>query len=181
MPLREEIREAMAEENGVITSRALQRMVKLDSYMKETMRFYPPGYTSFSRKVLKGFTLSNGQYIPAGASLEIPSAAIYLDPANFPDSEKFDGFRFAKIRQAGSTIDNARNQFVTTNEQNVGWGYGRHACPGRFFAANEIKMILARIILEYDFKNEGESQERYSNIEMGRSVSVYSCRIRYSF
>jgi cytochrome P450 len=42
-PMREEIRNAMADNGGIITSRALQQMEKLDSYMKEVTRFYPPG------------------------------------------------------------------------------------------------------------------------------------------
>jgi cytochrome P450 len=42
-PIREEIRNAMADNGGIITSRALQQMEKLDSYMKEVTRFYPPG------------------------------------------------------------------------------------------------------------------------------------------
>lgn len=46
-PLREEIREAMAENDGKITTKALQKMTKLDSYMKEVTRFYPPGISTF--------------------------------------------------------------------------------------------------------------------------------------
>ena len=42
-PIREEVRNAMAENGGIITFRALQQMVKLDSYMKEVTRLYPPG------------------------------------------------------------------------------------------------------------------------------------------
>lgn len=42
-PLREEIRSVLAEHNGAITTKALQQMEKLDSYMKEVNRFYPPG------------------------------------------------------------------------------------------------------------------------------------------
>ena len=42
-PIREEVRNAMADNGGIITSRALQQMEKLDSYMKEVTRFYPPG------------------------------------------------------------------------------------------------------------------------------------------
>ncbi|KAI1573884.1 CypX Cytochrome P450, partial [Pyrenophora tritici-repentis] len=42
-PLREEIRQVMAENGGTITFRALQKMEKLDSYMKEATRFYPTG------------------------------------------------------------------------------------------------------------------------------------------
>lgn len=159
----------MAENGGTITTRALQQMVKLDSFMKETSRFYPPGLTSFMRKVVVGFTLSNGQYIPPGTVIEVPSYAIYQDA--FPDGDQFDGFRHYKLRQGGTATDHARNQFVTTNEQNLMFGYGRHACPGRFFAANEIKMLLAKLVLDYDFKNEDGSLERYPNIEMGRQSS----------
>jgi len=118
---------------------------------------------------LKGITLSNGQYIPPGVLIEVPSSAVYQDTDVYPGGGTFDGFRFAKIRKAGSTTENARNQFVTTNEENLFFGYGKHACPGRFFAANEIKMILARLILEYDIKNVDGTEGRIPNQEIGRS------------
>jgi len=106
--------------------------------------------------------------IPPGINVEVASQAVYHDSALFPDSSTFDGFRFSKLREGGTGTDHARNQFVTTNEQNLGFGYGRHACPGRFFAANEIKMIMARLLLDFDFKNEDGSKVRYPNIEIGR-------------
>jgi cytochrome P450 len=43
-PLREEIKAAMADNDGIITSRALQAMMKLDSFMKETLRFHGLGF-----------------------------------------------------------------------------------------------------------------------------------------
>jgi hypothetical protein len=46
-PLREEIRQAMNDNDGQITTRALQQMVKLDSYMKEVTRVYPPGISTY--------------------------------------------------------------------------------------------------------------------------------------
>ena len=47
----------------------------------------------------------------------------------------------------------ALNQFVTTNNADqLHWGVGTHACPGRFFASYEIKMLLAHILLNYSFK-----------------------------
>ncbi|KAH7090346.1 ent-kaurene oxidase [Paraphoma chrysanthemicola] len=167
-PLREEIRAAMAEADGIITSRALQQMEKLDSYMKEVMRLWPPGITSFGRRVLKGITLSNGQHIPPGVMIEVPSHAIYSDSAYYPDGDTFDGFRHYKLRRGGAAADHARNQFVTTNDTNLAFGYGRHACPGRFFAANEIKMILARLILDFDVKMPGDAKERYKQMEHGK-------------
>jgi cytochrome P450 len=118
---------------------------------------------------MKGITLSNGQYIPAGAIVQVPTAAVYADSANYPDADTFDGFRHAKLREGGTVTDHGRNQFVSTNETNTGFGYGRHACPGRFFAANEIKMIVARLILDYDMKMPGDATERYPNVDIGRS------------
>lgn len=50
---------------------------------------------------MKGFRLSNGQYIPPGVHVEVPVYSIYHDNDNYPDSDKFDGFRFFKLRQGG--------------------------------------------------------------------------------
>lgn len=58
-PLREEIRNVMADEGGAITFRALQKMEKLDSYMKEVLRFYGPVMSKFflrKKQALKSAT-----------------------------------------------------------------------------------------------------------------------------
>jgi len=99
----------------------------------------------------------------------VPSQAVYLDSAHYPKSDQFDGFRHYKLRYGGMASEHARNQFVTSNETNLGFGYGKHACPGRFFAANEIKMILARLILEYDVKMPNGSLIRHKQIDIGRT------------
>lgn len=47
------------------------------------------------------------------------------------------------------------------------FGHGHHSCPGRFFVANEIKILIAHILLCYDIKlREGESRpaNMYNNI-----------------
>ncbi|KAF5571515.1 cycloheximide-inducible CIP70 (cytochrome P450 family) [Fusarium phyllophilum] len=124
---------------------------------------------SFQRKVLKPFTLSNGQVIPAGVTIEIPAVAVSSDSNVFPHAEKFDPLRFYRLRteakDGGSVEKAANNQFVSVNQSSLTFGYGRHACPGRFFAANEIKMILAHALLQYDVKNLGDATERYPNME----------------
>lgn len=102
--------------------------------------------------------------------LEVPALAIYSDPAYYPSASTFDGFRHHELRQGGTAIDHARNQFVTTNESNLAFGYGRHACPGRFFAANEIKMIVARMVLDFDIGMPGGGGERHDQIYMGRGM-----------
>lgn len=130
---------------------------------------------SFQRKLLKNLRLSNGQFIPAGATIEVPAIGVNNDPDLFPDPEKFDPFRFSRIRDEakaeGSDQIAALSQFVSVNQNSLTFGFGRHACPGRFFAANEIKMILANILMRYDVRMPGDRTERYPNFEFGALVS----------
>ncbi|KAF4813289.1 Cytochrome P450 monooxygenase ATR2 [Colletotrichum tropicale] len=174
--LREDVQQALAESNGVFTSLAMQNMKKLDSFLKETMRFYALGSTSFTRKVLKTFTLSNGQVIPKGSIIEIPMIGINNDDEYFPDHDKFDALRFYKLRQAKTEQETgtkqaevvALNQFVSVGgPTSLTFGFGRHACPGRFFAVNEIKMIMATTLANYDIKMVEGSTERYKNLDFG--------------
>ena len=41
---------------------------------------------------------------------------------------------------------------MTTSPDQLHWGVGSHACPGRFFASYEIKMLLAEILTRYDIE-----------------------------
>jgi cytochrome P450 len=41
---------------------------------------------------------------------------------------------------------------VSTSADYLSFGHGRHACPGRFFAANELKLLLAYMVLNYDIE-----------------------------
>ncbi|KAB5549553.1 ent-kaurene oxidase [Coniochaeta sp. 2T2.1] len=165
--LRQEIQSVLTEHDNQFSSAALQKMKKLDSFLKETIRCHPNGLTSFTRKVLRPFTLSNGETVPPNVTIEVPLHAIYNDPTIFPDPERFDGLRFYRAREEqGAKL---HNQFVSVHhETSLSFGYGRHACPGRFFAANEIKMIVARMVLGYDIKNVGVGEgERYDNFWVG--------------
>ncbi len=135
---------------------------------------------SFQRKVLQPITLSNGQVIPAGVMIEVAAKSIMCDPDVFHNPETFDGLRFYKSRQQpaadhGDRLESSshRNQFVSVSSDSLAFGYGRHACPGRFFAANEIKMILAHIIVAYDIRMEESETKRYSNIQFANFVSKY--------
>jgi Cytochrome P450 len=47
------------------------------------------------------------------------------------------------------------------------FGYGSHACPGRFFATNVLKVTLAATILNYDLRlrvSEGNPVPKYNRI-----------------
>ena len=78
------------------------------------------------------------------------------DPSIYPNPEKFDGYRFFNLRESG----NKSTSLTTSSVQHIAFGIGKPVCPGRFFAANELKVAIAQIILKYDIRLEkGTSTE----------------------
>ncbi|KAK2598575.1 hypothetical protein N8I77_011976 [Diaporthe amygdali] len=63
-----------------------------------------------------------------------------------------DGYRFYKMRHSGEPGKENTSQLVATTAEHLGFGHGIHACPGRFFAANEVKIALVFTLLNYDWK-----------------------------
>ncbi|KAI8311784.1 Cytochrome P450 monooxygenase [Colletotrichum sp. SAR11_59] len=169
--LRDEIQEALSRSGNEFTNAAPQNMVKLESFLTESMRTYPMSAANAQRKVLQPFTLSNGQTIPAGVLIELPSAAVNMDDNLYRSSSQFDAFRFSELWQnkVKATEDGTEvgHLFSSVGQTSLKFGFGRHVCPGRFFASVEIKMIVAIILLNFDILlAEGET-ERYKNIEIG--------------
>jgi cytochrome P450 len=66
---------------------------------------------------------------------------------------EFDGFRYYKERIAQNKVGaSSRFDYSSTDKDHLGFGHGKYACPGRFAASVEIKMLLAHVILQYDLK-----------------------------
>ncbi|KAI4217474.1 MAG: hypothetical protein LQ351_000069 [Letrouitia transgressa] len=156
-PLREELRTALNQE-GSLTKQALNMMPKMDSFMKESQRFNPLLLITMERMVHVDYQMSDGFVIPAHTSVGVPTQAVSMDPKIYPDPDKFDAFRFAKLRETDPERA-GKMQYASSNPQSMGFGFGRHACPGRFFASNEIKAIMAHLLTHYDFKFP-DGQER---------------------
>ncbi|KAI9146965.1 Ent-kaurene oxidase-like protein [Paramyrothecium foliicola] len=177
--LREDVQTAISETNGQFTHISLASMKKLDSFLKEVTRYHAITASVFQRKVLKRFTLSNGQEIPKGEQLEIAAVGVNFDETIHENPETFDALRYYKLRQATSVgltetkvKEPTHNQFVSVGRSSLTFGYGRFACPGRFLAANEIKMIIADLILHFQIKNSGQIDGRYPNLKIGTLVGT---------
>ncbi len=84
------------------------------------------------------------------------SDPVHLDSAIYPNADQFGGFRFERLTDQDSDDKDVdlRYQLVATSADYLAWGHGKHACPGRFFAAAELKMILGYLILNYDLRFE---------------------------
>ena len=106
---------------------------------------------TFERIITHDYNLKDGFFIPAGTQIGVPTQAISMDPDLYPNPDEFDGFRFAKLRDSNHP-NAARMVYAASNLESMAFGYGRHACPGRYFADCEIKMIVIYLLRNYDFQ-----------------------------
>lgn len=75
----------------------------------------------------------------------------FRNPDVYENPDKFDGYRFVKLRQEGGKWTSSASA-VSTNADHFVFGMGRPICPGRFFAIAEIKTALAVILSGYDMR-----------------------------
>ncbi|EKG09548.1 Cytochrome P450 [Macrophomina phaseolina MS6] len=104
---------------------------------------------------LQDVRLSDGKEIPKGSLIAV-SAHEMWEPSNYENPDAFDGYRYVKRQQDPELA--RTSQFASWSAEHVGFGFGKHACPGRFFVGVEAKAILAHLLLKYDFElPEGRS------------------------
>ncbi|KAF4943605.1 hypothetical protein FGADI_13296 [Fusarium gaditjirri] len=145
--LREEIISVLTAEGG-LTKAAMYNLKLMDSVVKESQRMRPILLGSFRRSATADVTLPNGDIFKKGDKL-IGNLSHMWDSDTYDNALQFDPYRYVKMRQTG---DDKKAHLVSTSADHMGFGHGIHACPGRFFAANEIKILLCHLLLKYDWK-----------------------------
>ncbi|PFH61297.1 hypothetical protein XA68_17714 [Ophiocordyceps unilateralis] len=166
--LRDEARKVLEADEGWTRKESMAKLKKMDSFMREVQRLRG-NIVSFLRKVMKPISLSDGTELPVGTRVVAPLAGIAHDERFFANADEFDPLRFYRLRQESAEANN-RLQFTAIGDTYVNFGAGRHACPGRFFAGNVIKLVLARFILAYDIRlRKGDERPKPMSIVMTKS------------
>ena len=124
-----------------------------------------------------GIQIENGETIPKGTKCVVPMHAIHRDSTAYQNPDKFDAFRFSRPYEASRTENGhvstavtsdahndltadqkasgiaGENSTVMLNDHFLTFGHSRHACPGRFFATLEMKLMLAHVVMNYDVEH----------------------------
>ncbi|KAK4868764.1 hypothetical protein LT330_006966 [Penicillium expansum] len=192
-PLREEMSRTLPDGWYNATQATLKEQSRLDSFLRESQRFAPPGELNFHRIVKEPITLHDGLVLPVETHICFAAGPISKDSAYIKDPKTFDGFRWChnprdrfvltpKLAKPNSMPNGADEEmqaekhessayFVSITNTNMHFGFGIQACPGRFFAANTLKAILSRIILDYEFKFVKDLKgKRPSNLVVGEHI-----------
>ena len=111
-----------------------------------------------NRIVTQPYTFkASGNHVPKGTLTVAATGAIATDPDTFGvDANTFDGARFERLRVDKIGQSNLKMGMAT--EDSLGFGLGSQACPGRFLAVNQIKLLLAKLLLNYDLTLEKQGQ-----------------------
>jgi hypothetical protein len=175
--LRAEILSVIGKEG--LTQASLSKLHLMDSVVKESQRlkplflgrsFFPAVYSflciapsylmtdilpvTMKRYAQQSITLSDGVVIPKD-SMVVVSMQNMWDESRYPNPHEFQSDRFLKQRQVPG--QEAAAQLSSATVDHMGFGFGRHGCPGRFYAAALIKLTLCHIVSKYDLRLVGGS------------------------
>ncbi|KAL7629631.1 hypothetical protein AAE478_001153 [Parahypoxylon ruwenzoriense] len=132
-----------------LSKASLYKMQLLDSAIKETQRMKPIEAVALRRRVQGDIQLSNGLSLKEGMRTYVNTCRL-RDPVVYENPDRWDGARFLKLRSQAGWENTA--QLASTSRDHYAFGHGEHACPGRFFAANEIKIFLCHLLVNYEWK-----------------------------
>jgi cytochrome P450 len=158
------MRQAQAEVDSVvgrgpISASQVERLVFLDAVIKETLRLYPPIHVG-SRIVSEDTTVC-GYELQAGARV---MASIYLthrDDRSWDSPQDFRPERFAP---------DAQRPLAFTY---VPFGGGPRSCIAATFAQIEAKVVLARILQQFDLKSAGRKVKPYMGATLEPHPGVF--------
>jgi cytochrome P450 len=123
------------------------------------------------RYALRDWSFKDGTKVPKGTYLFTNQIAYQHREEVFPEPFTFDPWRMYKKRTA-SPEEMTKHQYVMTGDKNLHFGHGKHACPGRFFAANEIKALLVLFLMRYDMRLSKQSDISWEEIKQGIFYSI---------
>lgn len=197
--LREEGDCTLREAKGEWTKEIVTKLYHTDSAIRESMRRSAFGIAALPRIVSSpdGLDLC-GTKVPQGVRLAVAMHEVHHDTSFYPDPTIYDAFRFSRSRSReasrpekgfvdveAQSDDDEGNPFgardlsaTTVSDHFLSFGYGRRACPGRFFAVHEMKILLSLLVQRYDFEPLSERPQDRTLVEVKVPAESTTIRMR---
>ncbi|KAI9469974.1 MAG: cytochrome P450 [Benjaminiella poitrasii] len=130
--------EQVAPGNTPITAEILGKMKFLNNFIREVLRQGADKLAN-GKKAMRDYTFYNGYQVAKGSIVETT-----LRQVNFGDN-------ITRSAVKDMDPDMSLNKISTTPAKDfVTFGMGKHLCPGRFFAVQEIEMSLVYLLKKFD-------------------------------
>ncbi|KAI9490797.1 cytochrome P450 [Zychaea mexicana] len=141
-----------------ITAEKLAQMPYVTAVYRETMRKYPA--VAFIPVHVNHDTPVDGTVVPGGAEIWCNLRGLQMNPAMFPNPEKFDPSRW--LKPAGAETDDGFDRMVTSssshtivdadhqyNFPDLSFTLGQHSCLGKNLAILELRTVIACTVNQY--------------------------------
>ncbi|PAN37707.1 hypothetical protein PAHAL_7G116000 [Panicum hallii] len=143
--LQAEVRKSTPKGQKLVNEDDLVGMTYLKAVIKETLRLHPPVPLLLPHLSQEDCD-ADGYAVPAGTSVLVNAWAISRDPAVWDAAEEFMPERFISMGDLGGV------DFRGMDFQFLPFGSGRRICPGISFALSSIEIMLANLMLHFDWE-----------------------------
>ncbi|KAI1493858.1 cytochrome P450 [Biscogniauxia mediterranea] len=150
-----EVRTAFQSEDR-ITINSVQSLRYLNAVIEEGLRLFPPVPCGAPRLTPPEGTTAFSEYIPGNTTLEIWHWPMFRNPKYFTQADEFIPERWlGDPRYNGDRLDMVQ-----------AFSFGPRNCLGKNLAWAELRLILARLIWNFDFELAEDSYDWMENIEV---------------
>jgi cytochrome P450 len=155
----EEVRNAFKREEDITFVTAADRLPYVQACLAEGLRIYPPGPIGAPRRTPKGtITMIAGHAVPGDVTVGVHAWSASHSPENFHQASEFIPERWLLSPEGSSSSSSSSSPFrADRHAASQPFSYGPRNCLGKPFAYNEMRMILARVLWNFDLRLSPES------------------------
>lgn len=118
----------------------------LNGAINESLRLWPPAPNGMQRRTPKGGTMIDGKIVPGETQVSVHTMGVQVDERNFSKSYEFLPERW---------IDAERpDHFNHDTRAFIPFTVGQFACLGKNLAYQEIRLFMAVVLRNFDFRFE---------------------------
>ncbi|KAJ7749420.1 cytochrome P450 [Mycena metata] len=132
-----------------ITADELSKLDYLDWFIKEMQRLYNPAFQP-TREAQKDVVMPGGFIVPKGSQVTVALHSVMVNPEHWKDPLRFDPDRW------GTEEVRKRHKYAY-----IPFAAGGRSCIGFNFALQELKLLLARTVLNFQIENTTEGSVIY--------------------
>ncbi|KAI1105049.1 putative cytochrome P450 [Jackrogersella minutella] len=149
--LKQEVRSMFSSADEINISSA-NKLTYMLAVIHESLRLFPPVTSGLVRQVPPGGEQVAGRFVAGGMFVEVQNWAINHSKDNWKDPWVFNPERFLVSTEEAAKAGNKLDALQA-------FSFGPRNCIGRNLAYAEMRLILARIIYDFELKLSDESHD----------------------
>ena len=137
------LRKLQREIDGVgveLTVESTKGLVYLNAVVNEALRLLNPLPSGVQATTSRSGVEVDGTFLPGNIQVRVPHLVIMTDERYFPKPNEFIPERWT----------GERPELLLDRRAFIPFGYGVHSCVGKQLALNEMRLVLARVVSEFD-------------------------------